>query len=244
MCTDGSSIIFHPEFVLKQSEEALRMVLAHEIMHCVGDHMNRRGNRDPELWNVATDYSINPLLNGEPGFEWPVGDDGKKMGLYEEKYEGMRAEDIYDDLMKKYPKGLPPPMKLMGKMGEVADSDDPMPGPDPGMEIQKSIDSPDGDGEEGDSGEGEGEEQGGEQEGNQDGKPGKPKMGDKTGSEDSDSGNDKKSRGQGDKEGGDEQGDDSKDSGKNLPRVGQKVVLKDGSEATIKKVLPNGDIEI
>ena len=240
MCTDGSSIIFHPEFVLKQSEEALRMVLAHEIMHCVGDHMDRRGNRNPEMWNVATDYSINPLLNDESGFEWPVGEDGKRMGLYEEKYEGMRAEDIYDDLMKQYPNGLPQQMKQKGEMGEVVDSDDPMPGPDPGMEIQKSIDSPDDDGEEGDSGEGEGEEQ----EGDQDGKPGKPKMGDKTGSEDSDSGKDKKGGGQGDKEGGDEQGDDSKDSGKNLPRVGQKVVLKDGSEATIKKVLPNGDIEI
>lgn len=241
MCTDGSSIIFHPEFVLKQSEEALRMVLAHEIMHCVGDHMNRIGSRNPELWNVATDYSINPLLKDEPGFGWPVGDDGKPMGLYEEKYEGMRAEDIYDDLLKKYPSGLPQQMKQKGEMGEVVDSDEPMPEPEEGMEIQKSIDSPD---EEGDEKPGEGE--GGEEsdgEGDQEGK-GKPKFGDKA---DKDAeGEGQPGRGKPGEGTGDDQDkkDQSGQPGKGLPSVGQKVMLKDGTEATIKKVLPNGDIEI
>lgn len=221
MCTDGSSIIFHPEFVMKQSEEALRMVLAHEIMHCVGDHMNRRGDRDPELWNVATDFSINPLLKEEPGFGWPVEDDGKPMGLYDEKYEGMRAEDIYDDLIKQYPSGLPQQMKQKGEMGEVIDSDDPLEGPDPGMEIQRSIDAPEGDDNESTGGIPQGEKEGGE-------------------------GEDKKGKGQSG-EGGDKEGDEeSKKSnqGKSLPSVGQKVRLTDGTEAVIKKVLPNGDIEI
>jgi hypothetical protein len=243
MCTDGSSIIFHPEFVLKQSEEALRMVLAHEIMHCVGDHMDRRGSRDPELWNVATDYSINPLLNGESGFEWPIGDDGKPMGLYEEKYEGMRAEDIYDDLVKKYPGGLPQQMKKKGDMGEVVDSDEPMPEPDEGMEIQKSIDSGDDEGDsESEKGEGKGGGEG-KGEGEGDGEDGQGGKGKGQGEGDGEDGQGGKGKGGKDTKGGTQPGSPGQKS-KGLPSVGQRVMLKDGTEATIKKVLPNGDIEI
>jgi len=99
MCTNGLNIQYHPDFVLSQSDAAIRFVLCHEILHCVGDHMTRRGNRNPLLWNYAADYAINPILNEEvvPGqFEWPKQPDGSRMGLFEEKYVGMRAEDIYD----------------------------------------------------------------------------------------------------------------------------------------------------
>ena len=61
MCTNGLNITYHPEFVLSQSDKAIRFVLAHELLHCVGDHMTRRGSRDPLLWNYAADYAINPI---------------------------------------------------------------------------------------------------------------------------------------------------------------------------------------
>ena len=102
MCTNGFNIQYHPDFVLGQSDPAIRFVLCHEILHCVGDHMSRRGSRDPLLWNYACDYAINPILNVEVvggAFEWPANLDGSRMGLYEEKYEGMKAEDIYDLLV-------------------------------------------------------------------------------------------------------------------------------------------------
>ena len=102
MCTNGFNIQYHPDFVLGQSEASIRFVLCHEILHCVGDHMSRRGSRDPLLWNYACDYAINPILNVETvenQFEWPTNLDGSRMGLYEEKYEGMKAEDIYDLLI-------------------------------------------------------------------------------------------------------------------------------------------------
>jgi predicted metal-dependent peptidase len=62
MCTNGFNIVYHPDFVLKQSDAAIRFVLCHEVLHCVGDHMSRRGNRNPLLWNYAADYAINPIL--------------------------------------------------------------------------------------------------------------------------------------------------------------------------------------
>ena len=103
MCTNGFNIQYHPDFVLNQTEPAIRFVLCHEILHCVGDHMSRRGSRDPRIWNWACDYAINPILNSEVElnqFDWPKNKDGSRMGLYEEKYDGMRAEDIYDLLIK------------------------------------------------------------------------------------------------------------------------------------------------
>jgi hypothetical protein len=102
MCTNGFNIQYHPDFVLSQNEAAIRFVLCHEILHCVGDHMSRRGNRDPLIWNYACDYAINPILNVEvsSGFEWPTNADGTRMGLYDAKYEGMKAEDIYDLLIE------------------------------------------------------------------------------------------------------------------------------------------------
>ena len=102
MCTNGLNIQYHPDFVLGQTDAAVRFVLCHEILHCVGDHMTRRGSRNPLLWNYAADYAINPILNEEvvPGqFEWPQQPNGSRMGLFEEKYVGMRAEDIYDLLI-------------------------------------------------------------------------------------------------------------------------------------------------
>jgi len=126
MCTNGLNIQYHPDFVLSQSDAAIRFVLCHEILHCVGEHMSRRGNRDPELWNYAADYAINPILNEEKdsNFNWPQNPDGTRMGLYNKDYAGMRAEDIYDILTtdaqkKKTAMGE----GEKGNFGEVVDSD-------------------------------------------------------------------------------------------------------------------------
>jgi predicted metal-dependent peptidase len=96
MCTDGENIIFHPDFVARHTDEAIRLVLIHEVLHCLNSHHERRGNRDPRKWNIACDYAINPLLMDESGLEFPKDSRGQMEGLYEEKFAGMRAEDIYD----------------------------------------------------------------------------------------------------------------------------------------------------
>jgi predicted metal-dependent peptidase len=56
--------------------------------------MGRRGERDPQLWNIADDYCVNQdLLDQRIGEKIPV-------GLYEPKYRGWSAEEVYDDLYK------------------------------------------------------------------------------------------------------------------------------------------------
>jgi len=229
MATNGLNIQYHPDFVLGQSDAAIRFVLCHEILHCVGEHMSRRGNRNPKLWNYATDYAINPILNAEAdaNFAWPKNPDGTRMGLFEEKYEGMRAEDIYDDLLQD-----PEVQKALEQMSEetnfgaVVDADQDLAQPDSDSSIAQEI-----------MGDEEGEGQ------PQPGSSGTPSSGQpKPGDGEEKSGGGKPGEGEDD---GDKKPEDSQ-SQQNL--VGKKVRVTEGPEkgkiGTVKQVLPNGDIII
>lgn len=228
MCTNGFNIVYHPDFVLKQSDAAIRFVLCHEILHCVGDHMSRRGNRNPLIWNYAADYAINPILNEEVTskvFDWPTQPDGSRMGLYEEKYSGMRAEDIYEDLIKDAQKQEE--LEKMGEknnLGEIEDATQTLPAPDFEEDIaQRRFEDEDDDGEDSE-----------EQKPGQ-GQPGAPKPGTPG-----------KPGGSGEGEPSDDSSDEDGDSASNL--IGKKVRITEGPDAgrigTIKQVLPNGDIII
>ena len=228
MCTNGFNIVYHPDFVLKQSDAAIRFVLCHEVLHCVGDHMSRRGNRNPLLWNYAADYAINPILNAEVTdriFVWPVQDDGSRMGLFEEKYAGMRAEDIYDDIIKDQDmQDKLEKMKDKNNLGEVEDASDDLPQPDYEEDVAQRRFQDEGEDEE--LGSGSEEKEG----------PGKP--GDKPGDK----------PGQGPGKPGDKPGEGEGDQQGETSLIGKKVRITEGPDAgkegTIKQVLPNGDIII
>jgi hypothetical protein len=135
MQTNGINIVYGIDFVLNQTEKAVRMVLLHEVLHCFGQHMTRRGGRDPYLWNVAADYAINPILapdcEKEGDLEWPQ-ENGEPIGLYEERFAGMNAEDIYEIVIKE--KGD------YGKnFGEVTDADVTPPPPDSEEDIVRRV---------------------------------------------------------------------------------------------------------
>ena len=72
MCTDGKSILWSPSFVDGMDQEETVGVMAHEVLHVTFKHMLRRGERDPELWNIATDFAINDILV-DAGFTLPSG---------------------------------------------------------------------------------------------------------------------------------------------------------------------------
>jgi predicted metal-dependent peptidase len=62
MCTNGQYIKYHPKFVSEISVDEVLFVLCHEVMHGALQHMFRRGQRHPVVWNIAADYVINDLL--------------------------------------------------------------------------------------------------------------------------------------------------------------------------------------
>lgn len=112
MCTDGKSILWSPDFVDGMTGEETTGVTAHEVMHIVMKHPLRRGERDPERWNIAADYAINGILL-ESGFTLPAG------ALCDPQYNGLSAEAIYDRL----PDDVVQELGTLAKMGEVIDLD-------------------------------------------------------------------------------------------------------------------------
>jgi predicted metal-dependent peptidase len=98
MATDGSRIVYNPAFVDELKPAELEGTLAHEVLHCALAHQCRRGQRDPELWNVAADFAINPILIGS-GFVLPVG------ALVDPAFNNLSAEEIYARLLRRRSEG-------------------------------------------------------------------------------------------------------------------------------------------
>lgn len=90
--TDGRRLYYNSEFINKMPVKQVEFLIGHEVLHCVYDHMNRRGDRDARLWNIADDYCVNQdLLDQNIGEKIPE-------GLFDSKYRGWSAEEVYDDL--------------------------------------------------------------------------------------------------------------------------------------------------
>ncbi len=63
--TADNRMLFNPRFVEKVDPDQLVFLVAHEVMHIVFAHAQRRGNRDHELFNIACDAVINEILISE-----------------------------------------------------------------------------------------------------------------------------------------------------------------------------------
>jgi len=93
--TDGKYVYFGTKFVESLSEDELLFVAAHEVHHVIRKHQLRRGDRIPQLWNMACDYSINLDLDKCNCGTMPKGDN---QGLLDKRFENMLEERIYDVL--------------------------------------------------------------------------------------------------------------------------------------------------
>ena len=94
--TDGRHFYYHSRFVNMLRPKEIEFLFGHEVLHCVYDHFGRRGDRDPQMWNIANDFCVNADL-----IEHRVGEKITTVPcLYDPKYKGMSSEEVYDDLMK------------------------------------------------------------------------------------------------------------------------------------------------
>ena len=48
--TDGRHLYYNTQFFNELTEKQIEFVIAHEILHCVYDHMSRRDDRNPTLY--------------------------------------------------------------------------------------------------------------------------------------------------------------------------------------------------
>ena len=85
-------------------------VLCHEMMHISLHHLRRIGNRQPKLWNIATDLAINHTLVKD-GISLPEGglipsvNGDFDFDDYSINVEGKSSEEIYKELLDEAAKG-------------------------------------------------------------------------------------------------------------------------------------------
>lgn len=88
--TDGRKIYYNREFIKALTPEELLFLIAHEVLHCVYDHLGRKGSREHQLWNMSNDYIVNYTLKSESVGEMPKG------GLWDKRYtDEMTSEEVY-----------------------------------------------------------------------------------------------------------------------------------------------------
>lgn len=110
--TDGTRLIYNSKFVSKLDSVTRKGLVAHEVMHCVFNHMTRRQHRDPKIWNIACDFAINIHLV-DCGFVLPQG------GLIDQQYRDMTAEAIYNKIKDDHPPQCPWGIVMDAGSGQV-----------------------------------------------------------------------------------------------------------------------------
>lgn len=96
--TDGRNLYYNTQFFNALSNKEIEFVIAHEIMHCVFDHLMRRDDRDAMLYNIAADYIVNNTLVRDR-----IGDIPTLVPCYQDfKYSDWTSEEVYEDLKENY----------------------------------------------------------------------------------------------------------------------------------------------
>lgn len=112
--TDGRHLYYNTQFFFKMDIDETIFVIAHEILHCVFDHMERRDDRDPYIYNISADYKVNNTLVRERTGKMP-----HFVNAFQDfKYENWTSEEIYDEL---YQKAKENGRELLEQLGELLD---------------------------------------------------------------------------------------------------------------------------
>jgi len=117
---DGRNLYYNTQFFNAMSNKEIEFVVAHEILHMVFDHLGRRDDRSPMLYNIAADYIVNNTLVRDR-----IGETPKIVDCFQDfKYEGWTSEEVYDELFKQVEeqgKELADLLKELDKEGEMLD---------------------------------------------------------------------------------------------------------------------------
>ena len=118
---DGRNLYYNTQFFNAMNNKEIEFVVAHEILHMVFDHMGRRDDRDPVIYNISADYIVNNTLVRDR-----IGTIPSIVQCYQDfKYEGWTSEEVYDDVYEKAKEMGEEYLKQLGEMlDEHLDSED------------------------------------------------------------------------------------------------------------------------
>lgn len=105
--TDGRDEVYGTAFVEALPVKELSFVCLHEAMHKGFRHLTtwrKLSEIDHHLTNVACDYVVNRMIvkadPEETVCKFPRNPDGTRMGVYDERFDGMSAKQVFDILRK------------------------------------------------------------------------------------------------------------------------------------------------
>ncbi|WGH49837.1 metallopeptidase [Alishewanella phage vB_AspM_Slickus01] len=120
------TIIINEDFWNSLKNEERAFLLYHEVMHIFLLHYGRMVDcgYDREKWNIATDYFINYVLRGYSIVNGQIVTDNRvtsyismpKCGIFERKYVGMSADEIYQ--------ALPDDLSNTSPMDDIGNNED------------------------------------------------------------------------------------------------------------------------
>lgn len=111
--TDGRAIYYNRSFFKKLLPAEQNYVLMHELFHIILLHFKRSEDKDPQIWNVASDYVVNGMLDrliracekiaaGRSGYDCYFGIDFEKppVGCFLENYNDESVEQLYSRILR------------------------------------------------------------------------------------------------------------------------------------------------
>jgi predicted metal-dependent peptidase len=93
LAVDGTHIFYNAEFVKSLTPQLLKSAVCHEVGHCVFSHINRRGSRDPWLWNLSGDFVVNEMIKSS-------GMQIDEKWLWKAEWKDMTVDHIYNLLQE------------------------------------------------------------------------------------------------------------------------------------------------
>lgn len=109
--TNGPALRYNPSFIDTLSIAESRDLVLHEAGHIIFGHHVRMGKRDPELWNISTDLSLNDRLGQYMDPNGAIRQHGlfPGEGQYAHLPRGKSAEWYYDALKAEQQAAQPEP---------------------------------------------------------------------------------------------------------------------------------------
>ena len=92
LATDGHEIRYSPRWVAETDSHLIETAMARVVMACALKHHTRRGERDPERWQMASQLVTHALIR-DAGFTLPPDAEAWDGLTVEQAYDRLRADD-------------------------------------------------------------------------------------------------------------------------------------------------------
>ena len=92
LATDGHEIRYSPRWVAETDSHLIETAMARVVMACALKHHTRRGERDPERWQMASQLVTHALIR-DAGFTLPPDAEAWDSLTVEQAYDRLQAQD-------------------------------------------------------------------------------------------------------------------------------------------------------